>query len=189
MSIRPALLATLATVALSGCATQSKWDVTPEQRAANSTSICLLSSFPHNADGSITAEQVQAGIAANFAADDTNGDGKLTYDEISRINQARQGTCDTTSLVSWNGTGVIEQPEYGARYETAFLAADRNADGLATVAELAAPVSATERAYAEAKRAQERKATAAGAKADETPAGMPGRKSTDVTTVNQPSGY
>ncbi len=174
MTIHRALVATLATLTLAGCASKSRWDVTPEQRAATSPSICLLSSFPHNADGSITAAQVQAGIAARFAADDTNGDGKLTYEEISRVNQARQGTCDTTSLVSWNGTGVIEMEEYGARYETAFIAADRNIDGLATVAELAAPMSDRERAAASAKRQKDRTVTPETAKSDPSQVGMPG---------------
>lgn len=189
MSIRHVALITAALAALTGCATQNKWTVSPEQRAANSPSLCLLSPFVRNTDGSIDNAQVQAGIDAAFARDDLNHDGKLTYDEISIVNQARQGTCDTTSLVSWNGTGSIDRAEYGARYETAFLAADRNADGYASAAELAAPVSATERAYANAKRASERKATAESANTDETPAGLPGRSSTGITNPSGPPGY
>jgi len=189
MTIRHAALITIALAALTGCATQNKWTVSPEQRAANSTSICLLAPFVRNADGSIDNAQVQAGIDAVFARDDLNHDGKLTYDEISVANQSRQGTCDTTSLVSWNGTGTISRAEYGARYETAFLAADRNADGYASAAELAAPVSATERAYADAKRASERKASATSAKTDETPRGTPTRASTSITDPSRPPGY
>lgn len=154
-ALRQTALIALIAAGVAACGTSSKTSlkVTPEQRAANSPSRCLLGPFITNADGSITYAQMQAGIDASFAAADLDGDGRLTYEEISRVNQQRQGTCDQTSLVSWDGTGVIRRQEYGSRYETAFIAADRDRDGLATAYELATPVSPTERAIEEYKRA------------------------------------
>lgn len=183
------LIAVASTLAACGGTKMTQLAVTQEQRAANSPSLCLLSPWVTAADGSITAAQMEAGIDASFAAADTNSDGKLTYDEINAWNQAKQGSCDSTSLVSWDGTGTIRRDEYGARYQTAFVSADRNGDGIATADELAAPVSATERAIADYKASQKRKASAASAKTDETPDGMPTRNSTSITSVTPPSGY
>jgi hypothetical protein len=173
---------TVALVALAGCASKPAYTVSAAQRAAESSSVCLLGPFVRNADGSINDPQVKAGIDAAFARDDLNHDGKLTYDEISAANAARQGSCDTTSLVSWDGTGSIDRAQYGARYETAFLAADRNADGVATAQELATPVSARERADAKALKDYQEKVNKAN-KPDSSQIGNP-------TGINgQPVGY
>ena len=175
MIIRKTTVLVLATAGLAACGSGSvtRLEVTPEQRAANSPSRCLLSPFIRNADGSIDYAQMQAGIDASFAAADLNRDGRLTYDEIAIVNQQRQGTCDQTSLVSWDGTGTIGRQEYGSRYETAFIAADRDLDGVATSFELDTPVSPTERAIADYKRSQERKASPASARSDGLPGSMP----------------
>ncbi len=176
MILRTACLITLASIlAACGGTKMTKLQVTPEQRAANSPSLCLLGPWVTGTDGSITVAQMQAGIDASFKAADVNGDGKLTYDEINAVNQARQGSCDSSSLVAWDGTGTIRREEYGARYETAFVSADRDGDGIATAFELANPVSATERAIAEFKKNNKRKASADSAKTDEMPSGMPAR--------------
>ena len=95
----------------------------------------VLSSEMDKAVRHVVQKQMEAGIDASFAAADTNSDGKLTYDEINAWNQAKQGSCDSTSLVSWDGTGTIRRDEYGARYQTAFVSADRNGDGYTNIEE------------------------------------------------------
>lgn len=119
--------------------------ITFQQQQAASSANCLLGPYISNADGSLSWDQLQSGLDASFAAADVNGDGALQGMEITQLNDARTGTCDTSSLIDWSGTGRIDRKTYAARYETAFGFADRERDGLVTAVEIAtAPASVNE---------------------------------------------
>ena len=179
-------LAIAAALAACGGSKMTQLKVTPEQRAANSPSVCLLGPWVRRADGSLTVAEMEAGIDASFAAADLNSDGKLTYDEIGRVNQMRQGSCDSSSLVSWDGTGVIRREEYGARYQTAFLSADRDGDGFATALDLANPISDTVRAIASRKRSPQNAPPPPSPNGDGTATGIPDRSSSPIPTSTAP---
>lgn len=137
MIVRHAALATLAVATLAACAGPKPMTMQQQQKASSAN--CLLGPFVRNADGSLTTEQMQAGIDAAFRAADLNGDGVLSGIEITTVNDARSGSCDSSSLIDWSGTGRIDRQTYGARYETTFGFADRDTDGLVTAVEMANP--------------------------------------------------
>ena len=117
-----------AAIALAGCATQSNAIPVP----TTSSTLCLLSPFSRSADGSVTRTDMEAAVAAAFAAADTNANGNLEFSEMARINAARAGGCDQTELRDWSGAGRVGIDDYAARYRTAFDMADVNEDGFAT---------------------------------------------------------
>ncbi len=124
-----------AAAALAACAGEKP--LTYKQQQAASTANCILGPYVVNADGSLTWAQLQAGIDASFKAADLDGDGFLTSSEIARVNESRTGTCDSSSLIDWSGTGRIDRTAYAARYETTFGFADRERDGVVTSVEMA----------------------------------------------------
>ncbi len=142
MIARPALFLAAAAASLAACAGPKP--LTYKQQQTASSANCLLGPFVVNADGSLTWDQLQAGIDKQFKAADLNGDGVLSGMEITHINDARTGTCDTSSLIDWSGTGKIDRDTYAARYETTFGFADRERDGTVTAMEMATAPSRSE---------------------------------------------
>lgn len=128
----------LTTAGLGACSTAGQGaGSTGYNTTTSNPAICMLSPFSRSADGTVAKADMEAGIRAGFAAADLNGDGKLNYDELARLNESRANSCDTSSFRDWSGTGLIGLDEYGARYRTAFQQVDRNGDGFATLDELA----------------------------------------------------
>lgn len=99
--------------------------------------ICMLSPFSRSADGTVSKADMEAGIRAGFAAADTNGDGRLNYDEMAVLNESRATSCDITPFRDWSGTGLVGLDDYATRYRSAFTQVDLNADGFATLDEIA----------------------------------------------------
>ena len=139
MIARPALFLAAAAASLAACAGPKP--LTYKQQQTASSANCLLGPFVVNADGSLTWDQLQAGIDKQFKASDLNGDGVLSGMEITHINDARTGTCDTSSLIDWSGTGKIDRDTYAARYETTFGFADRYRVEVTSLAAHLAPLA------------------------------------------------
>lgn len=121
----------LAAASAAGCST-NPYAVAPTTSGA----MCVLKPFITNPDGSLTREQMQAGVSSGFRAADVNGNGNLEYSELISLNEARAQTCDQTPLTDWSGTGKVGAKEYGARYVTNFNEADTDKDGIATYNEI-----------------------------------------------------
>ncbi|MFT3811561.1 MAG: hypothetical protein QM698_16740 [Micropepsaceae bacterium] len=132
----------LAAIALASCAGPKP--LTFKQQQTASSANCLLGPFVRNADGSLTWEELQAGLDVTFKTLDLDGDGYLSGFEITKVNEARTGTCDTSSLIDWSGTGRIDRDTFAARYETTFGFADRERDGRVTAIEMATAPSRSE---------------------------------------------
>jgi hypothetical protein len=109
--------------------------LTRTYNANDSATVCLIGPFSRAADGSVTKADVRDGIQRGFAGADTNRDGVLDFDEVGALNTASASSCDQTSWIIRDPSGMrIEQ--YGARYLTAFADADVNLDGVATREEI-----------------------------------------------------
>ena len=109
----------------------------PSAARMDGSGACLLGPFVRRTDGSLTRDDMTAGVDAAFRAADTDGDGVLGSSETARLNDAKTGTCDVSPFISWNATGTITRDDFGARYITAFDQADVNADNVVTAEELA----------------------------------------------------
>jgi Ca2+-binding EF-hand superfamily protein len=104
-------------------------------------SAALLLRYDANHDGVVTREEMEAGLKADFAAADTNGDGCLGPAEVRAENDrrlARDGA-EASPLVDWNLDGCVDFKEFGNTVHSYFDLADKTKDGRVTQLELRGP--------------------------------------------------
>ena len=104
-------------------------------------SAIILLRFDTNADGTITRDEVDAGLQADFSAADTDGNSCINGDEVRVENDrrlAREGA-QATPLVDWNLDQCVDMVEFGSTIRTYFEFADRTQDGSLSRAELGGP--------------------------------------------------
>jgi len=91
----------------------------------------LLLKYDSNHDGTLTREELVAGLKAEFAALDAKHTGCLTPDQVDDINQARIAADQSaaTPIQDWNQDGCVDFREYSAAAYSLFDKLDRNGDG------------------------------------------------------------
>jgi len=94
--------------------------------------------YDANHDGTITREEMDAGLKADFAAADSNHDGCLDADETAAVNHARwaEGLSTTSTIVDWNHDGCVDFNEFADTARSLFDEIDRDGDGKLTPQEL-----------------------------------------------------
>lgn len=94
----------------------------------------LLLKYDANHDGTLTRDELIAGLKQEFAALDTNHDGCLTPDQVDAINQERIAADRSTAtpLQDWNQDGCVDYREFSAAAYSLFDEMDRNGDGKIT---------------------------------------------------------
>ncbi|HXJ01545.1 MAG TPA: hypothetical protein VNH44_09990 [Micropepsaceae bacterium] len=104
-------------------------------------SAALLLRYDANHDGVITREEMEAGLKADFAAADMNGDGCLDPSEVRAENQARltRDGAEASPLVDWNLDGCVDAREFGNTVHSYFDLADKTKDGKVSMIELRGP--------------------------------------------------
>jgi Ca2+-binding EF-hand superfamily protein len=105
--------------------------------------ITDMLSFDANNDGIVTKEELEAGLQRQFAAADTNGDGRLDAAEMQAENDRRWRQSGTASspLIDWNQDGVIDFAEFATTARTLFGQLDRDRGGTLAGVELRVPVA------------------------------------------------
>jgi len=104
-------------------------------------SAALLLRYDANHDGVVTRDEMEAGLKADFAAADGNGDGCLDPAEERAENQrrlARDGA-EASPLVDWNLDGCVDPKEFGNTVRSYFDLVDKTKDGKVTLVELRGP--------------------------------------------------
>jgi hypothetical protein len=101
----------------------------------------LLLRYDADHDGIVTRGEMEAGLKADFAAADTNGDGCLDAAETRAENQrrlARDGA-QASPLVDWNLDGCVDFREFANTVHSYFDLVDKKKDGRVTLMELRGP--------------------------------------------------
>jgi hypothetical protein len=104
-------------------------------------SAALLLRYDANHDGTVTRDEMEAGLKADFAAADVSGDGCLDPVEVRQENQRRltRDGAEASPLVDWNLDGCVDLREFGNTAHSYFDLADRTKDGRVTLLELRGP--------------------------------------------------
>jgi len=94
----------------------------------------LLLKYDSNHDGTLTREELVAGLKAEFAGLDVKHTGCLTPDQVDEINQTRIAADQSTAtpIQDWNQDGCVDYREYSAAAYSLFDQIDRNGDGKIT---------------------------------------------------------
>jgi hypothetical protein len=94
----------------------------------------MLLKYDANHDGTLTKEELMAGLRAEFDALDIKHTGCLSPDQVDAINQARIAADQSaaTPLQDWNGDGCVDFREYSATDFSLFDQLDKNGDGKIT---------------------------------------------------------
>ena len=104
-------------------------------------SAALLLRYDANSDGIVTRDEMEAGLKADFAAADSNGDGCLDPVEVRAENQRRltRDGAQASPLVDWNLDGCVDFREFANTVHSYFDLVDRKKDGRVTLIELRGP--------------------------------------------------
>ncbi len=127
---------------LAGCGssqpTEPRWSpyprVAPRDENYHGGANALLLKYDANHDGTLTREELVAGLKAEFASLDTKHTGCLSPDQVDEINQARIAADQSaaTPIQDWNQDGCVDYREYSAAAYSLFDQIDRNGDGKIT---------------------------------------------------------
>ena len=120
---------------------QAKLDAAERLPPGLPASAALLLRFDANHDGTVTREEMEAGLKADYAAADTNGDGCLNPAEVRAENERRlrRDGPQASPVVDWNLDGCVDMKEFGTAAHSYFDLADRTRDGRVTALELRGP--------------------------------------------------
>jgi hypothetical protein len=93
-----------------------------------------LRKYDADKDGTLTREELLAGLRAEFAAADTSGSGCLAPAQVAALNQARITADQSTAtpLQDWNQDGCVNFQEFATAPVSLFDEMDRDHDGRIT---------------------------------------------------------
>ena len=140
---RPGLLAFAALVTLSACGSKEpqepRWNPYTALAPRNEKNYhggpgAALQKYDANKDGTLTRDELVAGLRADFPAADTAKTGCLLPEQVVAINQARVETDQSTAtpLQDWNQDGCVNFQEFATAPASLFDDLDRNHDGKIT---------------------------------------------------------
>jgi hypothetical protein len=94
----------------------------------------VLLKYDANHDGTLTKDELIAGLHAEFDALDSKHTGCLTPDQVDAINQQRIAADQSaaTPLQDWNQDGCVDFREYSGAVFSLFDQIDKNGDGKIT---------------------------------------------------------
>jgi Ca2+-binding EF-hand superfamily protein len=144
--LRAASLIVLSLLIAAGCGGQNRRQPPPWMRLAEKPRdenfrggpAAMLTKYDANKDGTVTRDELIAGLRADFSGHDTKRNGCLDAEQTAEINQSRveEDKSTATPLMDWNQDGCINYTEFSAAPYSLFDQLDRNRDGKLTPQEL-----------------------------------------------------
>ena len=113
-------------------------DEKPRDENYHGGNAAMLLKYDANHDGTVTRNELIAGLKADFAAHDTKHNGCLDADQAAQINQERVDADQSTAtpVLDWNQDGCIDYTEFSAAPYSLFDQLDADHDGKLTPREL-----------------------------------------------------
>ena len=133
------ILAAACVLLVSACAsTPPHWSPYAVPRSENwHTGKMLIANYDMDNDGTVTREELEAGLRQYFRQADVNGDGVLEPDEVAAANARRIKMDESTAipLIDWNQDGVVDFNEFASGIRSEFERLDLNGNGKVTIDE------------------------------------------------------
>jgi hypothetical protein len=129
----------LALFAASACTlTRPVTAIAPVDREMNVKASLV---YDTNMNGEVTKEEMEAGLAKEFAAADRNGDGVLDLPEMQAENQRRFDANQSgfSPLIDWNRDGKLDRTEFSTTMRSLFAEMDDDQNGVLAGQELRIP--------------------------------------------------
>lgn len=97
--------------------------------------------YDTNMNGEVTKDEMEAGLAKEFAAADGNGDGVLDLPEMQAENQRRFNANQSgfSPVIDWNRDGKVDKAEFSTTMRSLFAEMDTNQNGVLAGDELRIP--------------------------------------------------
>lgn len=110
----------------------------PRDENYHGGNAAMLLKYDANHDGTVTRDELIAGLKAEFALHDVGHKGCLDTEQAEQINQARVDADQSTAtpVMDWNQDGCIDYTEFSAAPYSLFDQLDANHDGKLTAREL-----------------------------------------------------
>jgi Ca2+-binding EF-hand superfamily protein len=144
--VRAASLILLSLLVAAGCSGSGRRQPPPWMRLAEKPRdenfrggpSAMLTKYDANKDGTVTRDELIAGLRAEFAAHDVKRNGCLDDEQVADINQGRVDSDQSTAspLIDWNQDDCINYTEFSAAPYSLFDQMDRNRDGKVTPQEM-----------------------------------------------------
>jgi hypothetical protein len=144
--VRAASLILLSLLIAAGCSGSSRRQPPPWMRPTEKPRdenfrggpSAMLTKYDANKDGTVSRDELIAGLRAEFAAHDVKRNGCLDDDQVGDINQGRVDSDQSTAspLIDWNQDDCINYTEFSAAPYSLFDQMDRNRDGKVTPQEM-----------------------------------------------------
>ena len=139
MAGRVSMLAIVAAFALTSCGSDTpkphRWYPNGAPRSEDWHSpVSMLLKYDTNRDGTLTRQELEAGLRAEFNAADKNRSGCLDPAEVREINEQRVKADESAAspLIDWKNNGCIDFDEFATTARSLFEQLDRNGDGKLT---------------------------------------------------------
>jgi len=137
----------LAALVLASCTTDSapkprRWNPNgvPGGNGDWHSATGMLIKYDANHDGTVTRDELEKGLKADFEVADKHHTGCLDADEVTELNEERMKYDESAAspLIDWknNPGGCIDFDEYAAMPRSLFEDLDKNGDGKLTPDEL-----------------------------------------------------
>jgi Ca2+-binding EF-hand superfamily protein len=104
--------------------------------------IRLMLSYDENSDGTVTRDELEAGLKRQFTVCDLNHDGRIDIKEMQAENDRRFRAFGTAAspLIDWNQNGQIDFDEFATTARSVFAELDADHDGKLDKNELRLPM-------------------------------------------------
>ncbi|HJW41149.1 MAG TPA: hypothetical protein VJ476_07965 [Rhizomicrobium sp.] len=139
--MRGALLVMLAaSLLLAACSSTPKPRWSPFEKPRSEewhSGRMMIENFDLDGTGTVTREQLEAGLRQYFRQADTNHDGVLEPDEIAAENQRRikRDGSAAIPLIDWDHKGYVTFDDFASALRSQFEQMDLNGDGKVTIDE------------------------------------------------------
>jgi Ca2+-binding EF-hand superfamily protein len=98
-----------------------------------------LKLFDLDADGSVTRDEADRALHAQFAKYDIDKDSGLSAAEARALNDERRKQVNASPVFDWNADGRVDFKEYANQWLSLFDRLDANGDGMLTEQEMTRP--------------------------------------------------